>query len=126
MDLNETIKNLFGGETAVLSIIPAAAGDYVFKPWIDSEISEKTIASIDRIPIVAYRIEFTKYSKGGSWDAVPIFCLSSHDERFSEKFEAYCRNGVFIWNDMTFSSEADLLDYMGLELASTSDEEPLV
>ena len=125
MDVNETIKSLIGGETVVLSIIPAAAGDYVFKPWIDRENSDKTVGSIDRIPIVAYRIEFTKYSKGGSWDAVPIFCASSQDERLSGKFEAYCRNSVFLWNDMTFYSEYELLNHMGLHLRN-QDEEILV
>ena len=122
MDLNATIKNLFGAETAVLSIIPAATGDYVFKPWIDGEISENAVSSIDRIPIVAYRIEFTKYSKGGSWDAVPIFCASSQDERLSGKFEAYCRNSVFLWDDMTFYSEDELLDHMGLHLNQQNEE----
>ena len=125
MDLNETIKNLFGGETAVLSIIPAAVGDCVVKIWIYSEISEKTIGSIDRIPIVAYRIIYTKNSNGGIWDALPIIPYSSQDDELGNK-EAFCRNGVLIWEDMTFSSEKEWLDYMGLHFHKPSDEEPLV
>ena len=122
MDLNETMKNLYGGETAVLSIIPAAAGDYVFKVWIDEEISINTIGHIERIPIVAYRIIYTKASKGGYFDALPIFAFSSQNDDGLGEYEAYCRNGTFIFGDEAFSSEQDLIDRMGLRFHKPSDE----